>query len=74
MRKFILSFLFMIIGAGLGFAGVHFHPTKWQVSAQFEAPKMRELGNYFSLFSTYKSLSISKIILSYFFNITLPLP
>ena len=57
MRKFILSFLFMIIGAGLGFAGAHFHPTKWQVSAQFEAPKMSELGNYFSLFSTYSLVS-----------------
>ena len=57
MRKFILSFLFMIIGGGLGFAGAHFHPTKWQVSAQFEAPKMSELGNYFSLFSTYSLVS-----------------
>ena len=57
MRKFILSFLFMIIGGGLGFAGAHFHPTKWQVSAQFETPKMSELGNYFSLFSTYSLVS-----------------
>ena len=47
----------MIIGGGLGFAGAHFHPTKWQVSAQFEAPKMSELGNYFSLFSTYSLVS-----------------
>ena len=57
MRKFILSFLFMIIGGGLGFAGAHFHPTKWQVSAQLETPKMSERGNYFSLFSTYSLVS-----------------
>ena len=50
MRKFMLSFLFMLIGGGLGFAGAHVHPTKWQVRAQFEAPKINELGNYFSLF------------------------
>lgn len=57
MRKFILSFLFMLIGGGLGFAGAYVHPTKWQVRAQFEAPKINELGNYFSLFSTYSLVS-----------------
>ncbi|PRM48675.1 hypothetical protein [Haemophilus influenzae] len=57
MRKFILSFLFILIGGGLGFAGAHVHPIKWQVRAQFEAPKINELGNYFSLFSTYSLVS-----------------
>lgn len=57
MKKIILSLLFIILGGGIGAAVAHFYPPKWQVSAQFEPPKMDELGNYFSLFSTYSLVS-----------------
>lgn len=57
MKKLLLSLLFILIGGGVGVSVAHFYPAKWQVSAQFQPPKMDELGNYFSLFSTYSLVS-----------------
>lgn len=52
-RKLLAMILLTGIGAGVGFLGAKYQPTQWQASAQFEQPRIAELGNYFSLFSTY---------------------
>lgn len=57
MKKLILSLLFIVLGGGIGATIAHFYPPKWQVSVQFDTPKMDELGNYFSLYSTYSLVS-----------------
>lgn len=56
-KKLSTLILLTAIGAGLGAATAHYQPTQWQVQAQFQAPKMEALGNYFSLFSTYGLVS-----------------
>ncbi len=56
-RKLFATILVTAVGAGVGFAGAKFQPTQWQASAQFEQPRIAELGNYFSLFSTYHLIS-----------------
>lgn len=52
-----LSFLFMLLLVGVGLCAGYFYafsqPTQWKVSAQFEPPKVAELGNYYSLYNTY---------------------
>lgn len=57
MFKGLLVVVLAGFGAVIGwFAPVHFIPAQWQAKAQFEAPKVVELGNYYSLFSTYQLL------------------
>lgn len=56
-KKLSTLVLLTVIGAGLGGTAAHYQPTQWQVQAQFQAPKMDALGNYFSLFSTYALVS-----------------
>lgn len=56
-KKLLNTILLTAIGAGLGATTAYYQPTQWQVQAQFTAPQMAELGNYFSLFSTYGLIS-----------------
>lgn len=56
-RKILAILILTAVGGGVGFAGTQIMPTKWQATAQFEKPKVQELGNYFSLFSTYSLVS-----------------
>lgn len=56
-RKIFAILILTAVGAGVGFGGTQIMPTKWQATAQFEKPKVQELGNYFSLFSTYSLVS-----------------
>mgnify|MGYP004467129025 FL=1 len=56
-KKILNTILLTAIGAGLGATTAHYQPTQWQAQAQFTTPKMAELGNYFSLFSTFQLVS-----------------
>lgn len=57
IKKLSTLILLAAIGAGLGAATAYYQPKQWQVQAQFKAPKMETLGNYFSLLSTYGLVS-----------------
>lgn len=58
--KFLASLLVLLclsaLGAGAGWFGATMQPAKWKADAQFEAPKVVDLGNYYSLLSTYNLL------------------
>ncbi len=58
--KFLVSLLVLlflsVLGAGAGWVGATMQPAKWKAEAQFEAPKVVDLGNYYSLLSTYNLL------------------
>lgn len=56
-RKLFATILLTAVGAGIGFQATQLLPTKWQAVARFEQPKVIELGNYFSLRSTYALVS-----------------
>ncbi|OOS00190.1 transporter [Haemophilus paracuniculus] len=45
------------IGAGIGFGASYVQTPKWRATAQFDQPKVSELGNYFDLYSTYTFLN-----------------
>lgn len=57
LRHFIILLFCIGLGAGLGWGGSSLITPKWRAIAQFDAPTVPELGNYFSLFSTYQLLS-----------------
>lgn len=57
--RFLVLILFTAIGAGLGYCLSYSQPEKWKVTAQFEQPNVPDLGNYYSLLSTYHFLSSS---------------
>lgn len=57
----LFSSLFILIllgalGAVVGWFGTNLQPKQWKAEAQFEAPKVVDLGNYYSLLSTYNLL------------------
>lgn len=56
-NKFLVILLFPLLCASVAICGTCFMPTQWQISAQIAPPKMNELGNYFSLSSTYRLVS-----------------
>lgn len=56
-RKLFATVLLTALGAGAGFMGSEKFPAQWKATAQFEQPKALELGNYFSLYSTYSLVS-----------------
>lgn len=45
------------IGAGIGFGASYLQTPKWRATAQFDQPRITELGNYFDLYSTYTFLN-----------------
>lgn len=45
------------IGAGAGFGGSQLQTPQWKAEASFDQPRILELGNYYSLFSTYTFLN-----------------
>lgn len=51
-----LLLLLSVIGAGAGWFGATTQPTYWKAEAQFESPKVTDLGNYYSLHNTYNLL------------------
>lgn len=55
--RFLVLILFTAIGAGIGYGLSYTQPEKWKVTAQFEQPSVPDLGNYYSLLSTYNFLS-----------------
>lgn len=55
--RFLVLILFAAIGGGAGYGLSYTQPEKWQVTAQFEQPSIPDLGNYYSLLSTYRFLS-----------------
>lgn len=57
--RFLVLILFTAIGVGLGYGLSYSQPEKWKVTAQFEQPNVPDLGNYYSLLSTYHFLSSS---------------
>ncbi|WP_373778444.1 transporter [Glaesserella sp.] len=59
MHKIFLSLFFYVIfifsGATAGWlAAEEFQTPEWKSTAQFEAPKVVDLGNYYALYSTYQ--------------------
>lgn len=56
-RKLFATLLLTSVGAGVGIGGAEISPSQWQTQAQLEAPRVNELGNYFSLYSTYSLVS-----------------
>ncbi|AHG72364.1 Lipopolysaccharide chain length determinant protein [Mannheimia sp. USDA-ARS-USMARC-1261] len=57
--RFLVLILFAAIGGGAGYGLSYSQPEKWKVTAQFEQPNVPDLGNYYSLLSTYHFLSSS---------------
>ncbi|AHG76461.1 Lipopolysaccharide chain length determinant protein [Mannheimia varigena USDA-ARS-USMARC-1296] len=55
--RLLVILLFTAVGAGAGFGLSYSQPEKWKVTAQFEQPNVPDLGNYYSLLSTYNFLS-----------------
>lgn len=51
--SFFVSLLCAVIGAGIGAFFAQHLPHYVKVSARFEAPKIADLGNYYSLLQTY---------------------
>lgn len=45
------------LGAGAGFGGNQLQTPEWKAEASFDKPRILELGNYYSLFSTYSFLN-----------------
>lgn len=56
-NSFLASLLITAIFTAAGVGGAYLHadnqPKQWKATAKLEAPKVADLGNYFSLFSTY---------------------
>lgn len=50
---FSVGAFLIALGLGVGYFYVDTQPKQWKASAIFEAPRVAELGNYFSLYSTY---------------------
>lgn len=49
-----LTMLFsLLLGISLGVLFAYSQPTYWKITARFEAPKVSDLGNYYSLLQTY---------------------
>lgn len=55
--RLLVLILFTAIGAGAGYGLSYTQPEKWKVTAQFEQPTIPDLGNYYSLLSTYHFLN-----------------
>ncbi|MDW0616662.1 LPS chain length-determining protein [Mannheimia haemolytica] len=55
--RLLVLILFAAIGAGAGYGLSYTQPEKWKVTAQFEQPTIPDLGNYYSLLSTYHFLN-----------------
>lgn len=55
--RLLVILLFTAIGAGAGFGLSYLQPEKWKVTAQFEQPTVPDLGNYYTLASTYHFLN-----------------
>lgn len=51
---FLISGLLILLGLGAGYFYAQSQPKLWKATAVFDAPKVAELGNYFSLYSTYQ--------------------
>lgn len=50
----IASVVLAVAGAAGGYFHAYTQPQYWQATAKFETPKVSDLGNYYSLFSTYQ--------------------
>lgn len=46
-----------VIGAAIGFGSTYLTTPKWTATAEFDKPTIVELGNYYSLYSTYQFLN-----------------
>lgn len=57
LYRFLFIILFAIIGAGAGFGLSYTQTEQWKITAQFEQPTTPDLGNYYSLLSTYNFLN-----------------
>ncbi|MFA9488109.1 MULTISPECIES: LPS chain length-determining protein [unclassified Mannheimia] len=55
--RLLVLILFAAIGAGAGYGLSYTQSEKWKVTAQFEQPTIPDLGNYYSLLSTYHFLN-----------------
>ncbi|AGH39271.1 hypothetical protein F542_2650 [Bibersteinia trehalosi USDA-ARS-USMARC-188] len=53
MTSFLTALILAASGAGAGYWHATSQPQQWKATAKFEAPKVADLGNYFSLLSTY---------------------
>ncbi|MDH2998274.1 hypothetical protein A1D22_10290 [Pasteurellaceae bacterium LFhippo2] len=65
MSKFflnlIIALLLSAVGAGAGwFMSNSMLPAQWKATAQFEQPKVVDLGNYYALYSTYTLVKSDK--------------
>lgn len=49
----VAAAVFVAAGVGGGYFFAQSQPQQWKATAKFEAPKVAELGNYYSLFNTY---------------------
>lgn len=57
LRAAFVLILSTFLGAAAGYGLSYLQPPKWRVSAQFDAPTVTELGNYYTLLSTYNLLN-----------------
>lgn len=49
-----MSAVLVLAGLGGGYFWAASQPQQWKASAKFDVPKVADLGNYFSLYSTYQ--------------------
>lgn len=56
-RKRLSLLLLTLTGLGVGIGGATMQPPQWQTRAELVKPNVSNLGNYFSLFSTYHLVS-----------------
>lgn len=55
--RFLTIILLILIGGGIGYGLSYSQTEKWKVTAQFDLPTIPNLGNYYSLSSTYHFLN-----------------
>lgn len=53
LGSLVVAAILTAAGAAGGYWHANNQPQQWKATAKFEAPKVADLGNYFSLFSTY---------------------
>ncbi|MBF0785072.1 hypothetical protein E4T80_06265 [Muribacter muris] len=56
LSNILILVFFIGLSVGAGWLHLATQPQEWRVSARFDAPKVAELGNFYSLKSTYRQV------------------
>ncbi len=57
LRNGLILLISLILGAAVSWGLASLQTPTWKATAQFDKPKVQQLGNYFNLFATYQFLN-----------------